>query len=659
MHVVSIVLDVPLYQVFSYTHDIDLPIGSRVLVEFRHRKVIGFVWGGAADISSSIELKPVLMVYPDVLPLQVIDLVKFCSSYYHYPVGATIFCVVPQLLRKDKIYRERHSKKLNNFNLSTNHKTIDLNVEQSGIIEAIAHASPGFTAHLLYGVTGSGKTEVYLSLIEKVVENKQQVLVLVPEINLTPQMLSRFATRFDNEKMIVLTSHTTANKRYQGYLAASLGNCQIIIGTRLSVFTPFQKLGLIIVDEEHDQSFKQNDTLRYQARDLAVWRAQKYNIPIVLGSATPSLETLYKYKEGSYQLHKLTSRAVADAILPKINLINLNTEEVVDGLSQQVLKAINTRLENHELSLVFINRRGYCPVISCHECGHVMTCKRCSTTLVYHSATKNLKCHHCAYTIRVPSSCPECKSQYLQAIGDGTQKIEEILTKCFPNAKIGRIDQDTTNTKQSWHDLYTKIHNHELDILVGTQMLAKGHDFHNLTLVVGLNIDHGLHSYDFRASELLFTQLTQVAGRAGRGSKSGLVLLQTRYPEHELYQYLLKHDFSGFVNYLLKLRKMLSLPPYTYYAIFRASGNKLEQVLEYLHAVVRLMQKLEVPNVFIYEAVPSIMQRLKNKERGQILIQSSKRQDIKLLFDRLLPLLKEMKPKHSISFSIDIDPYDM
>lgn len=660
--IVSIALDVPLYQVFSYTHEVSLPVGSRVLVEFRNRQVIGFVWYSPPVTSDApLKLKPILKVLPETLPHQVIELAKFCAVYYHYPIGVTIFSIIPQVIRKNKAYNSKNIslvKKLTNKN-PENQQNIALNREQLEAVDSIIQTFNTFVPHLLYGVTGSGKTEVYLSLIEQMLDRKKQVLVLVPEINLTPQMLGRFATRFASDKMVVLTSNANANKRYQGYLAANNGDCQIVIGTRLSIFTPFDNLGLIIVDEEHDQSFKQNDTLRYQARDLAVWRAQKLNIPVVLGSATPSLETLYKYKTGHYKLHKLVTRAVTNATLPKIKIIDINKIENVDGFAPPVLKLINDRLNKNELSLIFINRRGYSPVISCHECGHVMNCRRCSTTLVYHSATKNLKCHHCGYTIGVPSSCIKCNSQYLQAIGDGTQKIEESLSRHFPKAKIGRIDQDTTSSKYAWDELYARINNNELDILVGTQMLAKGHDFHNLTLVVGLNIDYGLYSYDFRASELLFTQLTQISGRAGRGSKSGVVLLQTRYPDHELYQYLQNHDFAGFIDYLFKFRKQLMLPPYTHYALFRASGKSIVQVLDYLRAVASLMEKLAIANVFINEPVPSIMQRLKNKERGQILLQSNNRHELNLFFERLIPLLKAMKPKHSISFSIDIDPYDM
>jgi primosomal protein N' (replication factor Y) len=279
--------------------------------------------------------------------------------------------------------------------------------------------------------------------------------------------------------------------------------------------------------------------------------------------------------------------------------------------------------------------------------------------MVYHRVNASLKCHHCAYNISVPKSCPVCHSQYLQALGDGTQKVEAQIEYLFPNARVFRIDQDTTNTKTAWHDLYTKIHNHEVDILVGTQMLAKGHDFHNLTLVVGLNIDNGLYSYDFRASELLFTQLTQVSGRSGRGEKKGMVMLQTRYPGHELYQYLVSHDFSGFINYLLLQRKNLNLPPYSHYAMLRASGRNIEQVMEYLQSVVKLMQKIAIKDITIYSAVPSVIQRLKNKERAQILIQGLERANLHALFDKLIPLLQQMKPKYAITYSIDIDPYEV
>jgi primosomal protein N' (replication factor Y) len=675
--IISVAIDIPLYQTFSYTHDTQLANGQRVLVEFQHKKVVGFVWHEANSTPPNPDsLKPILEVYSEIIPADIIALIKFCTGYYHYPIGGVVFNAMPKVLKQAKAIKYRATPARDPrakpeddvIPVIPAHRhcepgkpgvAIPLNSEQQNIFDNISKHLNQFYPSIIYGITGSGKTELYLQLINEVLKQGKQALVLVPEINLTPQMLERFQTKFSDKNIAILTSHATSRARYLGYLAAQNGSADVIIGTRLSVFTPFANLGLIVVDEEHDQSFKQNDSLRYHARDLAIWRASQLNIPVILGSATPSLESLYNYKLGRYHLYRLNSRAVTNAALPKIELVDLNFHPAKNGLTKVVVDALTDRLKRKELSMVFINRRGYSPILSCNECAWVSTCKQCSTTMVYHKINHNLKCHHCGYTVSVPTKCPSCNSQYLQALGDGTQKIETIINEIFPTARIYRIDQDTTNTKSAWYDLYTKIHNHEVDILIGTQMLAKGHDFHNLTLVVGLNIDSGLYSYDFRAGELLFTQLTQVAGRSGRGDKKGQVLLQTKYPGHELYQYLAAHDSAGFINYLLLQRKNLHLPPYTHYAIFRASGKEITKVIDYLQSVVKLMQKIAVKGVTINHAVPSVIQRLKNKERAQILIQSTGRQQLHMLFDKLLPLLQQMKPKYSITFNIDIDPYEV
>ena len=663
MYIVNVALDVPLYTTFSYMSEAKLTLGQRVLVEFGNRKIIGFVWDTETSNISPDKLKPILEFYPECLTKNTCDLIKFTANYYHYPLGATIFTAIPKALKQAKPYIYKPRKQSKSTKKSQTTKTIILNPEQQQVVEQVILKFGTFHPCILYGVTGSGKTEVYLELIARVINQGLQVLVLVPEINLTPQMLERFSAKFSGQTITVLTSHTTDKGRSDGYFMAQNGESQIVIGTRLSVFTPFKQLGLIIVDEEHDQSFKQNDTLRYHARDLAIWRANRAGVPIVLGSATPSLETLYNYKLERYYMYKLVSRGVDTAVLPQMELIDINTYPATHGLTDKSIKELSKNLANGELSLVFINRRGYSPIISCYDCGWIGRCKRCSTTLVYHSSNTSLKCHHCGYSTNLPKQCPKCNSQHMQALGEGTQKIEEHLGKLLPSARIYRTDQDTVSGKKAWDELYAKIHNHEIDILVGTQMLAKGHDFHNLTLVIGINIDNALYSYDFRASELLYTQLTQVSGRAGRGEKAGRVFLQTRYPEHELYTYLLKHDFSGFVNYLLQQRKALNLPPYSHYAIFRASGKKIEQVLDYLSAVNNLMHKIvdekHARDIIIYPPVPSIIQRLKNKERGQILIHAVNRNLIHQMFNDLIPLLQQMKPRYAIKWSIDIDPYDM
>ncbi len=658
-YLLNIALDVPLDRLFSYYCDQKLALGTRVLVSFGRKTIAGFVWDNeVTDVSINPQkIKAILEVFPEVLAPDTYELINFTAKYYHYPIGQVVFGAIPKEWRQAQNIKELRQSKPKPHHEDV---AVILNNEQQNVVNQVTENLDKYYPSILFGVTGSGKTEVYLSLIEKVINQARQVLVLVPEINLTPQLLERFLGRFPNVGIHVLTSHVTSRERLRGYLGATDGSIKIIIGTRLSVFTPFKNLGIIIVDEEHDHSFKQQESLRYHARDLAIYRASKHSIPIVLGSATPSLETLYNYKLEKYKLFKLSNRAVTGSILPDIRLIDLNIYKTNDGLTDIALDEIAKRLEKKELSLVFINRRGYAPSITCYQCGYVFKCSNCSTNLVYHNNTRELKCHHCGLSCSTPKACVSCHSQHLQALGQGTQKIEEVLAKKFVDAKIYRIDQDVLNSKSAWSELYTKIKAGEIDILVGTQILVKGHDFHNLTLVVGINIDSSLYSYDFRASELLFTQLTQVSGRAGRGGKKGLVLLQSNYPRHELYQYLLKHDFSGFINYTMKDRRLLKLPPYTYYAMLRASGSQLSVVLEFLNTIWDSASNVKNKNVLVSSPVPAIMQRLKSRERAQMLISSQDRTELHKFISNLMEIVSLIKkPASDISYQLDIDPFEM
>ncbi len=675
LYTLNIALDVPLYQLFSYKYSEQLTIGRRVLVPFGNRTLIGFVWEAAyGTIEYSGELKSIIQVFPEQLTSEIYQLINFTADYYHHPIGQTVFNAIPTTWRKkpksharivecsdnsvpEAVSRVELAHQIVEFPHNDKTAQIVLNSQQQHIVDSINLDT--YFPSLLYGITGSGKTEVYLTLIEKVLFKKQQVLVLVPEINLTPQLLERFKLRFPLTNISILTSHTPSKQRHNGYCSASTGTVEIIIGTRLAVFTPFKNLGLIIVDEEHDHSFKQQDSLRYHARDLAIWRARHNQIPIILGSATPSLETLYNYKLGKFKVYKLTNRATNKAVLPALKLIDLNVYPTTDGLTEIVFKEIGKCLQQQELSLVFINRRGHSPLITCYQCGWVGKCNNCSANLVYHSKKHELRCHYCGVCSTLPKACPICCSQYLQGVGQGTQKVEQILTARFPQARIFRVDQDTLTSKSAWSKLYARIKRHEIDILVGTQILVKGHDFHNLTLVVGLNIDNALYSYDFRSSELLYAQLTQVAGRAGRGKKPGLVLLQTNYPKHDLYHYLMNNDFNGFVNFILKERKLLNLPPYSYYVMLKASGNNYQQVLEYLMEVKSSINNLLPDQVRVNQPVPAVLQRLQNRERAHMLISSNNRPHLHQFLTSLTRILStQLKPKHGIIWQLDIDPFE-
>ncbi len=656
MYILNVAIDVPLYKLFSYNHVSKLAIGTRVKVHFATKEVVGFVLGYEQD-NALHNLKPILEVYPEILDSEVLQLIRFCSQYYHYPIGQTVMQAVPKYYRQTEIINYKFKQPRNVIVGENIVNVVILNKEQQYIVNNISQHFNEFYPSLLYGITGSGKTEVYMELIYNCLLNDQQALVMVPEINLTPQLLERFINRFPTVNIKIMTSQVTNRERLKAYVEAEAGEANIIIGTRLSIFTPFKNLGLIIVDEEHDLSFKQNDNLRYHARDLAVFRARIANCPLVLGSATPSIETLYNYQQGKYHYYKLSNRANTNAVLPTIKIVDTNIYSDKAGLTSVALEMLNECLKNNELSLVFINRRGYAPIVCCNDCGYVVTCANCSVNMVYHSVTRDLKCHHCGVSNDIPKYCPQCNSTNLSAVGLGTQKIEELLKKQLPHARVYRIDQDTLVSKKSWIELYKKINNHEIDILIGTQILAKGHDFANLTLVICLAIDNGLYSHDFRSSEYLYAQLTQVSGRAGRSDKKGTVLLQTSNPNHPIYHYLFNNDFNGFVNEILAKRYVLQLPPYTYYAMLRVSGKSMNKVMDCLYQVAAI--HVNDKDIVVYPPLPAIIQRLKNKERGQLLITSINRDKLHRYIDLIqFQLQHKIKPKQ-VSWLIDVDPFEL
>jgi len=471
-------------------------------------------------------------------------------------------------------------------------------------------------------VTGSGKTEVYLQAVEACLSRHKQVLVLVPEIGLTPQIVSRFKARFATE-VALLHSGLTERERLKAWRRAFTGHAGLVIGTRSALFTPMPHLGLIIVDEEHDLSFKQQEGFRYHARDLAVMRGQLQGCPVVLGSATPSLESLGNAAAGRYEHLRLTERA-ASAQAPDIKLIDLRGQKLRNGLTDAMHHAIAQRLKRNEQVLVFINRRGFAPVLLCHACGWQAQCPRCDARTTLHRDPVRLHCHHCGYSEQPPRACPSCQSEELKAIGAGTVRVEEGLKELFPDADVHRIDRDSTRRKDSWQTLYDHIDRGNAAILVGTQMLAKGHHFPNVTLVALLEADSGLFGADFRAGERVAQLITQVAGRAGRAHKAGLVLLQTHQPEHLLLQQLLQGGYSAFADTALQERKLLGFPPYGYLALLRAEANAPELALQFLQEAVTRGQALPQPPEF-WGPIPAPMERKAGIYRAHLLLKSSAR----------------------------------
>lgn len=535
-----------------------------------------------------------------------------------------------------------------------------LNQEQAvaaqGLLAAIK--AQKFSSTLLHGVTGSGKTEVYFAAIEAVVTQGEQVLLLVPEIGLTPQLVERVMARFECG-VVLMHSALNDTERHLAWWHAKQGNAKIVIGTRSAVFSSFQNLGLIIVDEEHDGSFKQQDSVRYQARDVAIYRAKQHQIPIVLGSATPSLESYWNAKQARYQLLRLEHRAT-DAALPSIELLDLNRQPSVDGLSPAMLSAIAETLQQGKQAMLFLNRRGYAPVLYCKDCRATANCHRCDSNLTLHQRINRMRCHHCGYEGTVIRQCASCSSQNMVEVGEGTQRVEEALAMRFPNARLLRIDRDSTRRKGELETLLEQVRAGEVDIVLGTQLITKGHDFPEMAMVGVLEADQGLYSTDFRASEALFQQIVQVSGRAGRREQLGSVFIQTRFPEHPFFTWVLQHDFNGFAEELLEQRRVANYPPFGNFALLRAESTHQAKALQFLRRAKSDMQATD--GVRVMDAIPAPMERRAGKYRAQLLIVAQQRSMLNAMLVQWLnllvadPVLK--RRSQSVRWSLDIDPLD-
>jgi len=633
------------------------------MVPFGPREVVGLI----VDILDETDvpeekLKDALAVRSQLAPLspQWLALAGFAAEYYQRPLGEVALPGLPKNLRvASTVALDRAIKKL--AKLEEPHDPAPANVPalnacQQAAADAIVGAQ-GFAPFLLYGVTGSGKTEVYLQACAQVLarEAQGQVLVLVPEINLTPQLETNIRNRFPGVMLSTLHSRLSEGERMLHWLAAHEGKARIVLGTRLSILASMPNLKMIVIDEEHDPSYKQQEGLRYSARDLAVWRAHQLQIPVVLGSATPSLESWHHALKGRYRKLELRERAVQQAVLPSVKLIDTSRRRGQEGLTEQLVEAIRLRMERGEQSLLFLNRRGYSPVITCESCGWVSECKRCTASMVLHKSDYRLRCHHCSLEMRIPRHCPTCGNIDLQPLGRGTQRIEESLQELFPQARVLRIDADSTRRKGSAQEAFDSVHRQEVDILVGTQMVAKGHDFKNLTLVGIMNPDSSLFSQDYRASERLFAQLMQVAGRAGRqGGSESEVLVQTSYPEHPLFSALVAHDYDYFANSLLGEREVAGLPPYLYQAILRAEARELELALEFLRGARGLVQH---GGITINDPIPMSMARVHNMERAQLLVESPSRPALQAFLKEWMQALREQKTR--IKWSLEVDPVDI
>lgn len=717
----QLALDVPLERLFTYSHPQTLPLGTRVVVTFRGKRKVGIVWEHISELDfDANKILPIIEVLSDTPPLDEAwrQLVAFCSRYYLYPLGATAFTALPQGLRNSEGIRLPEPKVWYRFNevgkqqapepalahhkkhalwqalqqqylslgelkqLHPQAKTILAEYEEKQWLESsnvpsvqsfsselnltsaqqhtcqqILACLNRFQAFLLHGITGSGKTEVYFHVMAEVLSQGKQVLMLLPEINLTPQLLQRIAEKFIGHEPAVLHSQTAVAARSHDFVRAMTGEAKLIIGTRLSVLTPLPNLGLIVVDEEHDSSFKQQNELRYHARDVALWRAKQANCPIVLGSATPSLESWQNATTGRYQLISLTERANEQASLPEVHIVDVRALPLEQGVCKPVKQTLIKNWQQGGMSLVYLNRRGFAPVLACTACGHTFDCPNCSAKLVWHQRQRQLRCHHCDYRVAVPMFCPECQNSDLTPLGQGTQRVEEVLQEWMPHANIVRVDRDTTSGKQDWHNLYEQIQDDKIDVLVGTQMLAKGHDFARLNLVVVLNADGALYSSDFRAPEHLFAQLLQVSGRSGRAEKKGRVLIQTQLPDHPLFAALKQHDYIGFATQELALRELYQFPPFSHVLAVRVDAPQMQQAQELLQ---NLMADIDMPeDVSAFGPVPMLMARLNGRERAQVFVQSPSRASLHKVGRLWQAALSAALPNHSSwRYSLDVDVQD-
>ena len=728
MQLVRVALDVPLPTLFDYrlepaTREL---IGTRVLVPFGRGERAGVILevGGQPQVAAQ-RVKRVTQVLTSEprLPTDLVELMRFASRYYHYPIGQIIMGALPQPLRRARASRSSEARiGLTPAALSADWATlparavarrrvleylrlhgpsareqlrslastapralrdlmaqgwvvpevaapdapaqpvhlavaseVELTADQGVAFEAIAATLGHFAAWLLLGVTGSGKTEVYMRLIERVLARGGQALLLVPEINLTPQLEARLGARFPGAMLASLHSGVPEAERLRRWRAAESGSARILVGTRLAVFTPLPRLGLIVVDEEHDASFKQQEGLRYSARDLAVLRAKYREVPVVLGSATPSLESYASALAGRYRLAQLPHRAASQ--LPSIRCIDTRGQRLREGLSPALIDALGKTIACHEQSLVYINRRGYAPALMCFACGWCAPCPRCSARLVLHLKDAQLCCHYCGHREPIAHACPSCGNLDLTAAGHGTQRIEQALALLFPAARVLRIDRDTTRRRLAFEHMRQRVQDHDVDILVGTQMLAKGHDFPRLKLVGVVDADSALYSTDFRAAEKLYAQLTQVAGRAGRRDAAGEVLIQTAFPEHPLYRAVQRQEYAAFAQLALAERREAVMPPYAHQVLLRAEASAREEVDRFLGAAAQAGRSLGL-RVEIYEPVPAPIARVAGRERGHLLVQSASRSELQSFIDAWAPHLASPDARR-VRWALDVDPLDL
>jgi primosomal protein N' (replication factor Y) len=692
--------------------------GQRVVVPFGRRKMVGVIVEVTNQSELPLDKLATVIDYPDggqtLLTDELLELLKWSWRYYKHAPGEVVFNALPPLLRKlgsnippapvqyrltgdgearllqpagrlkaqmallEKIQEGVNTAQQMRAFAASWRKTLarlveqewvqaeasqpaalapspgpELMDEQSRAVEAIKLSHGSFHCHLLDGITGSGKTEVYLQVLEDVLNRGGQALLLVPEIGLTPQLLNRFEKRLGFEP-VVTHSGLSEGQRLQAWALARRGLARLVIGTRSALFLPMPELQLIILDEEHDASFKQQDGFRYSSRDVAVKRAADLKVPVVLGTATPSLETFSNATSNRYSWHRLRQRATG-AAEPRWRVLDLIQQSMTGGISAVAMKAIADTLEKGEQALVFLNRRGYAPVILCHDCGWHGACQRCDANLTWHKAGHRLLCHHCDSVARVPALCPECGADALQGAGEGTEQLEQVLGKAFPDTPLLRFDRDSVRKKGEFERLASKVKSGESCLLVGTQMLAKGHHFPRVTLVVIVNLDQALYSADFRALERMGQLMVQVAGRAGRDELPGEVILQTHYPQHESLLTLLTSGYEAFASDIRTDREMACLPPFSHQALLRSDALEKNDVKFFLDQAKQCFPSGEAE---IYGPFPAMMERRSGRTRWYLLLQADKRSDLHWQLDEWVLKLQKLPSARKVRWSVDVDPQD-
>ena len=652
----DIAVGLPLRQCFTYKSKDIIKKGERVVVPFGNKSIIGIVVKKVSKPKSLKGLKEIIEITDDHIAFDKSEFktILWASDYYHHPIGEVFFSFLPTLLRKKNDKTVKATGEIAKYELNEKDKNFKLTKEQSTNLNKLNKINR-FDPSLIYGVTGSGKTEIYLQLVEKIIQKNKSVLVLVPEINLIPQLEKRFKNRFSGD-IGVYHSRQTSNQRLKVWLRSKFGEIKIVIGTRSSVLIPLKDLGAIIVDEEHDQSYKQADGFKFSGRDIAIKRSQIEDIPIFLGSATPSLQTLKLVKEKKYKKYDLLRR-VDGKKPPKLIPLDISESSMLGGIAAQTMDIINSVIKRGEQVLIFINRRGFAPLYECDNCGWVAKCSSCESNLVFHKSKNRLICHRCESVYRVNDSCPDCSSNEINILGTGTERVEEILKSTFKKVPIIRMDYDSTRLKGSIDAIYEEAEKSKQAILVGTQMLSKGHDFPKVTLCVILNADGGLLSPDINSVEKISQQLIQVSGRAGRNNNLAKVIIQTRYPNDENLKKIKTGDYQIVAERCLKTNKALDIPPYSNISILRAISPNPQIGIKFLDKAHKILKNKK--NVDVIGPFPSIPFKVKGNTRNHLVIKSNTKTYLNRVLKFLTKEIENWPETKKVKWSYDIDPYDM